>query len=143
MDKHTIDLRHQGCGGWFSNFATSRGTVHFRCEKCEADVRVPWGDNESAERERLAREEREARWAAMPPVPPRVPRRGLSRQESLVLGAYGQWSEYSYCAGFISPDPETVRQFIDAMDCGQLFADYEEEMLKAYEELTGVDGGST
>ena len=61
-----------------------------------------------------------------------------------ILSLYSQWSEEYYCAGFLTPSPETVKEFCNWLKSRQLESRsvqsvYEKEMLEEFhkqEELT-------
>jgi len=50
-----------------------------------------------------------------------------------ILALYSQWSEDYYCAGFLHPSPETVREFRTWLNTRQSVQTvYEIEMLKEF-----------
>jgi hypothetical protein len=129
----SINLRHKGCGGFYNSFGT-RGLdiAIFRCEKCDDEVETPCGDDASEARLRAewARGDAQRKeWiASRPPIPP--PIRKATVTEALILGAYAEWSEDTYCAGFMSPDEGTAREFVDHLKKRNIDADYEEALCR-------------
>ena len=58
-----------------------------------------------------------------------------SSEELEILEAYRGWSEDFYAAGFLSPSPETVREFIEFRKQEKLLyslESYEQEFLTEY-----------
>jgi hypothetical protein len=51
--------------------------------------------------------------------------------DAQLLRVYSAWSEGTYCAGFMDPSEETVKQFIDALP--ELIADEMARPIESYE----------
>lgn len=130
-DTRPINLQHETCGGWWQLFGHRGDSVRFKCEKCSAEAEVAGGDDESRERGAAKEAARREKWAAMPVVE-RKPVRKLNRAETLALWAYGNWSEETYAAGFMSLEGGTFDQFNRELGNTSLFADYEEEFLAQF-----------
>jgi hypothetical protein len=132
-----IDLRHQGCGGFYHSAFTQGFWNGFQCQRCDDEVWVPWMDEAESDRQEAERAKRLAedldRWAAMAKPEPREAIRPASRLEALILGAYREWSEEHYSASFMSPDDDSVISFIRSLDATSVMEDYELDLLERYD----------
>lgn len=134
-----INLRHEGCGGFYHGWASQGRYALFRCEKCDLETMALMMDDASEARfeERRERDRREMaeRMASTPEPAPPTPIRTATDHEALVLAAYRFWSEEVYAAGFLSPDESHVGEFHAWLSNQLIFDDYEVDMLRLWEVL--------
>jgi hypothetical protein len=137
-----IDLSHAAqvpgvdCDGYLRNEGT-QGTWHWlRCTRCEARLIAEIAPEEH-KRLRAIEDERHQAWVKrMEDTPPPEPNgREVTGEEARLLDLYSAWSEDRYAAGFMSPSPDTVDQFITWLNgpgVPRRAWDYEIEMLDEY-----------